>query len=264
MNTAICTLSLLMGGVVLPEIVPPTGVPGVSVYQPPRTDLGSSRSQAGYRPGSGYRSGGQSARSFGGRTSSPLTGTPQGTGAARQNSIAPLAPTDPSAGANRFPWGAPTAGAPTDPTGTAAGSTVGGAGPYNMPTRARPSYAPRPSSSVRRPGPVRSGSASAGSATANKPFSGYRRQRLTSPYMQLYRSNNSYGTIDNWNELVRPALEQQQQNRQLSSDVRGLQGATRSQGLDLRTLGRATQGLQGSANRQYYMNYGGYFPALGR
>ncbi len=254
MHAAIGTLSLLMGGLVLPDVVPPTGISGGTVYQRPATDLGVSRPQSAYRPGSAYRSGG--------RTSSPLT--QGGARAGGQNSFVPLAPTNPSAGVDRFPWAPPTAGAPTDPTGRAAGTSAGRAGPYDMPTRARPSYTPQPSSSVRRPGPVRTGGTSAGSATANKPFSEHRRQRLTSPYMQLYRRTNAYGTSDNWNELVRPALELQQQTQQLRRDVRGLQGATRSQGLDLRTLGRATQNLQGSGNRQYYMNYGGYFPALGR
>ena len=47
-----------------------------------------------------------------------------------------------------------------------------------------------------------------------KPFSGYSPRPSVSPYMNLFRGDNDYGRVDNYSTLVRPKLQQQQQNRQ--------------------------------------------------
>ena len=94
-----------------------------------------------------------------------------------------------------------------------------------------------------------------------KAFSNYRAPATTSPYMNLFRTGNDLGTIDNYNTLVRPQLEQQYLNRQFGNDIHGLRQDPR-----LQRPGMPQQnGLQGVSTPQY-MNYGGYYnnaPAQG-
>ena len=77
--------------------------------------------------------------------------------------------------------------------------------------------------------------------------------------MELFRRDTSV-SADNYNTLVRPRLKQQNMNRQIGTAVRGLQGATRQHGAAIQNIGRQT----GLASPQYYMNYGGYYPSMGK
>ena len=75
--------------------------------------------------------------------------------------------------------------------------------------------------------------------------------------MELGRADSWFGDIDNYNQYVKPELEQLHTNRQIGTQIRGLQGG-------VQTLGRQTQSLRGIVIPQYYMNYGSYYPRLGR
>jgi hypothetical protein len=82
--------------------------------------------------------------------------------------------------------------------------------------------------------------------------------------MDLFRREDAFGTIDPYNQWVKPRVDQGQLNQQVGGQINGLQGAGRLQGMDIRTLGRATQNLQGAGTRPRFMNYGGYYPGLQR
>ena len=91
----------------------------------------------------------------------------------------------------------------------------------------------------------------------NKPFSDYREASPISPYMNLYRQDNSLGTVNNYYSLVKPQIDQRNANRRMGSAIRGLQSTTRA--LDVQT-----RGIMGTSGQRYHMNYGGYYPGFGR
>ena len=97
----------------------------------------------------------------------------------------------------------------------------------------------------------------AATASSVKPYSSYTRPSAVSPYMELDRRTDSYGTIDNYNQYVRPRLEQANANRQMGSEIRGLQHSVQN-------LGRATTSVRGIAIPQYDMNYEAYYPGFQR
>lgn len=304
MNVAIATWSLVLGGWVLPSDSPPIDRPLGPTYQRPVVQSDIPRSGAGYqRPTSGYQragsdyqrpsagsrrvmssSGSQSPGPGAGRTGepaqspAPFAPSPQVT---RQEPQVPFPPTDPWAVSESYPWAPPTANSPQEYGAAGRGPTAGrsatpysgtggsGLGPYTMPGRTRPAYQGYPSHRSQRArsrgfDPTRRAAAHSPQTRVSKPFSNYSRPRGISPWTNLYRTNNYYGTTDNYNELVRPVLEQQQANRRFGTDVSGLQSRARIQGTDIRNLGRQTQRLQGTGSREYYMNLGGYYPGFGR
>ena len=75
--------------------------------------------------------------------------------------------------------------------------------------------------------------------------------------MELGRVSSYSGDIDNYNQYVKPALDQLNVNRQVGTQIHGLQNS-------VRTMGRQTQSLRGIVIPQYYMNYGSYYPGFGR
>ena len=77
--------------------------------------------------------------------------------------------------------------------------------------------------------------------------------------MNLFRTGNNNGTIDNYTTLVRPELDQQHANQKFGADIHGLEDSTHVQGLNIRQLNRDTQTLQGVNATQYFMNYGDYY-----
>ena len=96
-------------------------------------------------------------------------------------------------------------------------------------------------------------SASKPFSTASMPSSGM------SPYMNLFRSGNGNGTIDNYTTLVKPELDQRRANQRFGSEINGLESNTRVQGMNIQQLNRNTQSLQGVNATQYFMNYGDYY-----
>lgn len=102
------------------------------------------------------------------------------------------------------------------------------------------------------------GLGNAARAMPEKAFAGYRSPSGVSPYMNLFRSGGEIA--DNYTSLVRPQIEQRFLNQQFGNEIRGLEGSSRTQRVDLQQLYRANQTLQGVGTPQYYMNYGTYYP----
>jgi hypothetical protein len=94
-------------------------------------------------------------------------------------------------------------------------------------------------------------------ASVSKPYQDYRRPPAVSPYMELTRRSSQYNDIDNYNQYVRPRLEQLQESRQMAGQLQGLQTTVRN-------LNRQTRSVGGIVIPQYYMNYGGYYPGFAR
>lgn len=88
-----------------------------------------------------------------------------------------------------------------------------------------------------------------GVGTAGRPFSNYSSPQAVSPYMNLFRSNSSLGTAGNYYSLVRPQLEQQRVNQQLSRQIREVQ------------TGYGAPSGRGGGVGGYFMNYYGFFSA---
>ena len=102
------------------------------------------------------------------------------------------------------------------------------------------------------------------SALSAKPFAGFTPTSPISPYMNLFRTDTDFGTIDNYNTRVRPLLEQQRLNQRTGNRIRTLQLQGRTRGTQIRQLGRQTQLLQGAVRPPTFIDYGGYYPRLGR
>jgi len=156
---------------------------------------------------------------------------------------------------------------PPPPTGGAARS-------YSPGRSAASTGYRRPSPSSIRPGPTRTANipspytsalqnfygSSSRQVTAqsrqgpDKPFAEYRQAPAVSPYMNLFRTDNLQGTVDNYYTLVKPRIDQRNANVRVKGAIRGLQSTTRN--LELQSRGYYGQG--------YHMNYGGYYPGLGR
>ena len=78
--------------------------------------------------------------------------------------------------------------------------------------------------------------------------------------MNLYRTGNSNGTIDNYTTLVRPEMDQRRANQRFGADINSLENSSRVQGFHLNQLNRDTQNLQGVKYQQFFMNYGDFYP----
>ena len=158
----------------------------------------------------------------------------------------PSAPTDASTG---------LFGQPVAPTSNAAPNSIARMSPI-APTSGFRSKLPGPLNQNRNVG-SQGNSGTATSPASEKAFGGYRPTTGVSPYMNLFRLGGD--TIDNYTSLVRPQIEQRFLNQQFNREIRGLEGNTRMQRVDLQQLYRANQTLQGVATPQFYMNYGNYY-----
>ncbi len=99
-----------------------------------------------------------------------------------------------------------------------------------------------------------------------KPFANYVRPSPVSPYMNLFRSDNAGGTIDNYSTLVKPLLQQQRMNRTAMynrSRLDALEPSLRRNERNLDRIHRRTQMLEGrlptTRTSSRFMNYGGRF-----
>jgi len=202
---------------------------------------------------------------------SGYSGRSQQQNAQNMRPVMPTAPTDSSAGSrvgqvyNFLPPTADAASAGTDPNGGYAGLPDRMNVPTS-PTRARPGEAQSYTSMHSAEEQNRRLAASRNAASAPvqltpKAFSSVNSQPSagSSPYMNLYRTGNNNGTIDNYTTLVRPQLDQQGTNQKFGADIHGLENSTHVQGLNIRQLNRDTQTLQGVNATQYFMNYGDYY-----
>jgi hypothetical protein len=189
----------------------------------------------------------------------------------------PFAPTDPSAASGAFPWAPPTAdssaevqqpqqgaGVGDSPTAYAVPGLSGGAA-YFTPRASRPTFQPPTSydsfttQQARLSIGARANRAAGGSPLLDtpKPFSDYDQPAAVSPYMELGRISSYAGDIDNYSQFVKPQLERQRASQQVGSQIRQLQ-------TNVRALNTETQSLRGVRIPQYFMDYGGYYPALSR
>lgn len=186
--------------------------------------------------------------------------------------VMPVAPTDSSVGSQvgqAYQFLPPTANPAT--AGAAGGAGYAGLpGPMNVPTsptRARPGESDSYSSmrtaeeQNRRQAASRNAASTAPAQMAEKPFGGQASVNSSgiSPYMNLFRTGNNNGTIDNYTTLVRPELDQRHANQKFGADIHSLENSTHVQGLNIRQLNRETQTLQGVNATQYFMNYGDYY-----
>jgi hypothetical protein len=186
-------------------------------------------------------------------------------------SLMPLVPTEP---APPGALGTPSLLPPTQPmlgegAGTGmmpmAGSGMWGSGGASMPmapTYRRPAT---PSTSLASPFNAyerQRNEMSSAMSTPQKAFAGYQSASSgVSPYMNLFRTDTSNGTIDNYTTLVRPALQQQNANQQFGNDIFGLQRNARIQNATLQRGDRYGRTLQGVGTPQFYQtNGGGYNP----
>lgn len=201
-----------------------------------------------------------SGRAGFGQVLPPLPGSDAGSrspaASARQPTAMPLPPT----GAVRTPAGqvdaaigSPSSGGgniPLPPTGysrsSSAAGTTGGwvSGPAALQGGPFPAYM----TGYGAPGGGYFGGGT-GVGTAGRPFSNYSSPQAVSPYMNLFRSNSSLGTAGNYYSLVRPQLEQQRVNQQLSRQIREVQA------------GYGAPAGRGGAAGGYFMNYYGFFSA---
>ena len=102
---------------------------------------------------------------------------------------------------------------------------------------------------------------SASPPPADKAFSGYKQAPAMSPYLQMYTSRTANGTIDPYNNGVRPMIEQGQANQKFSAQIGGLQNSLSRQGSTLNRLNHQEMPVQqGLVNPQYFINYQQYYP----
>ncbi len=78
--------------------------------------------------------------------------------------------------------------------------------------------------------------------------------------MNLFRTDDDFGRVDNYSTLVAPFVEQRTVNQHLGTGLRGLDRNSRLQGSAINRLDRKTQTMQGVATPQFYQNFHGYFP----
>jgi hypothetical protein len=268
MNTLIGIWSLVFGGVALPGADPSLEYPISPWIRPPTAemrypDLGPAGGAARTPSPSGTRGQAQGGTYGQAGLARPQPGYGR-QGTALESQI-PAVPTDPLAiTPDAYPFAPPTANLQTQQGGSG-GPSSGAAGTRaGMIPQAPASPLPRKMPSMPRSRTTeffRSRALSYGTPVSmDKPFSGHQADPVLSPYMDLFRTDNSLGTVDNYNQYVRPKLQQQARNRQLNRQVRGLQSTTQRQGSAL----RQSQQLQGLSAPQYYQNYGGYYPGFGR
>lgn len=102
-------------------------------------------------------------------------------------------------------------------------------------------------------------SAVQGSSGPQKPFSSFQRSSGVSPYLGLIGSNPFTSTTDNYFKVVKPQIEAQRQNDQLTAQNIALQKQLGS------VASQAPYSPQGATDRAptghaaVYFNYGGYY-----
>ncbi|NLF08120.1 MAG: hypothetical protein GX594_09105 [Pirellulaceae bacterium] len=261
MNITLGLGVLLFGGWVLQSPIDsdlPPSQPSYHQDAPPAAQPGAY--QGGVQPDSRYM-GEQSYRRMldserATRYTPDARRTPPGT-AKEAPSAMPTSPTQPDSTGLPLP---PTA----DPNAPRAAQPQATAGPQMPapPTGQYPAAAARPATdATRRSGygagrnPSFSGSAAHRERKAFANVNPY--SSGISPYMNLYRRDT--GDIDNYNTLVRPALEQRAANQQFNMDIYGLERSARLQQHSIQQMRQYDRTLQGVATPQYHMNYGGYY-----
>jgi len=167
---------------------------------------------------------------------------------------APAPPTTSGGRATTTPTSPRSAEIPLPPTATtSAGISRGGGGWVSG--QAALSGGPFPGYMTGYPsGQTTAGFGGGTPPPVQKPYSEYTREPSVSPYINLYRPEGAFGTVGNYYSLVRPMVQQQQINRQVSRQINQMQSTmTGGGGYTGRSAG--TGG--------YFMNYYGFYPGLG-
>ncbi len=264
MYVAIMLTSLVLGAL---DVQPPTGdgmdLQGVA---PPTTSIPLQPE---------LRSAIQRRQSYGGGAvrGVPASSVRGNSRSYNQSSVMPGSPTSESAdNGQQYQWLPPTAAAPKS------GAAMGGGQPSGFYGQSRLPYSP----THPQPGQARSYNSqqdaqllqmrlqAAQQATsptvqqpASKAFSGVQMNTGgSSAWMNLYRTGNNNGTIDNYTTLVRPQIDQRQANQRFGADINSLESLSRVQGFHLNQLNRDTHNLQGVKYQQYFMNYGDFYPGF--
>jgi hypothetical protein len=134
----------------------------------------------------------------------------------------------------------PTAGNPSNGPGTGGGAGVaGGATPMRPPANFGPTAQNAP--------------------VLDKPFSNYKPSPTVSPWMNLYRSGTNNGTQDNYTQLVRPELDQQNTNQHFAAQINTNASKLQQQQSALQRNGQEVPVGPGLVNPQYFINYGSYY-----
>ena len=81
-----------------------------------------------------------------------------------------------------------------------------------------------------------------------KPFQSVQSEPVISPYMNLYRSDDSATSLPNYLTVVRPQLEQQQANRQQAAEIQKLRG-------QLQNLSGGGSGMPNSGSMTVHAHY---------
>ncbi len=158
----------------------------------------------------------------------------------------------------------PTAQSPMAVSPAAAAGTQQAFGPHS-PSGVRQQTTPQRSVASHHP----QSTVPAGS----KPFSSYTRQSAYSPYMSLFRYQDSARGINNYYSYVKPALDQRKKNRRIGQEISGLQNSAKYQGLSLQQLNQRNQARQRPGNiipgsnvpqrmPATFMNTQQYYPGL--
>jgi hypothetical protein len=161
-------------------------------------------------------------------------------------------------------------GLPPSPTGQSSMAvSPTAAGPY-------PSFAPNPTG-VRQqtvPQPSAAGQHQQSTVPSGaKPFNTYTRAAAYSPYMNLFRTQDTDQGINNYYSYVKPALEQIHKNKQATRAISGLQNSAKYQGLSIQELNQRNQSQQRPGNiipgadvpqrlPATFMNTQRYYPGL--
>jgi len=171
--------------------------------------------------------------------------------------IPDVAPLPPRTSANRTGTSSKTArssGIPLPPTAAASIGTTRGTGGWGS-GQAALSGGPFPAYMTGYgAGQTAAGFGGGTSVPLEKPFGDYSPAPSVSPYINLYRPEGAFGAAGNYYSLVRPMVQQQQLNRQLSRRLNQMQSAL--------STGPRSVGRTGAAGG-YFMNYYGFYPGLG-
>ncbi len=142
----------------------------------------------------------------------------------------PMAPTDPRTAGMQMPM--PPTSYGTNFGRTRPGSRVPGYSPggYSNVSRLQSQMSPSFTRNESQPrGPAQIGTIGSntgpntGGFNTSKAFAGYTPPSPVSPYLSIFQNNTAGGTIDPYTTNVKPILDQQQRNMQLSNNISQLQ-----------------------------------------
>jgi hypothetical protein len=104
----------------------------------------------------------------------------------------------------------------------------------------------------------------AAAARSRKPFTAIRQSPAISPYLNMFRLDDTDGIANNYSTLVRPEVRQLDTNVRYGGNIRSLENRNILQGAAIGQIGNATRSLQGRPSQDYYMNLSTFYPGFQR